>query len=152
MHGYYNNFSENDTNMNQENHSQKKKKKKKRKCKLTKVIEKNNNNNNNVSEEKNINQAIISSHINHKKSKKRKAVSDINQEIIKKPKLKTDFQNNNLLKSKSVKKSNKYNKSLFQNLKKNDSECIGISDDRLKAYGINPKKYKNKLKYGGNKQ
>jgi protein KRI1 len=37
----------------------------------------------------------------------------------------------------------KFNK----NARKNDSS--DISENRLKAFGINPKKFKNKLKYGG---
>lgn len=36
--------------------------------------------------------------------------------------------------------------------KSSETAETGLSDERLKAYGINPKKYKNKLKYGGNKR
>lgn len=38
-----------------------------------------------------------------------------------------------------------------KDFKKKDVE-VGISDARLKAYGIKPKKFKNKLKYGGEKK
>lgn len=37
--------------------------------------------------------------------------------------------------------SRKKNRSTFQQF----NSTVGIDDDRLRAYGINPKKYKNKL-------
>ncbi|CAG9800792.1 unnamed protein product [Chironomus riparius] len=39
-----------------------------------------------------------------------------------------------------------------QNWKQNNQSTNGIADERLKAFGINPKKFHNKAKYGGQNQ
>lgn len=38
-----------------------------------------------------------------------------------------------------------------KNVEKEEASVLGISDARLESYGINPKKLKNKLKYGSKK-
>lgn len=58
-------------------------------------------------------------------------------------KRKNDYTQNKL--SKKRKFSDKNYKSV-----KEPSALESISDDRLKAYGINPKKFRNKLKFGNN--
>jgi len=67
---------------------------------------------------------------NHQNNKKRKL--EDNQE-----------QKNNFKKRKFDNK---------KNWKQNNSSSNGIADERLKAFGINPKKFHNKAKYGGQNQ
>ncbi|KAF2896128.1 hypothetical protein ILUMI_10041 [Ignelater luminosus] len=78
-----------------------------------------------------------------KRKKKHEEISDkINEDDIPKKKSKQDnSEDKSNIKVKAVNK-----KKHKQNNK--NAEDIGISDARLAAYGINPKKFKNKLKYG----
>ncbi|XP_070510074.1 protein KRI1 homolog [Chironomus tepperi] len=55
----------------------------------------------------------------------------------------------------SQQQKNNFKKRKFdnkQNWKQNGSTTNGIADERLKAFGINPKKFHNKAKYGGQNQ
>ncbi|XP_047117987.1 protein KRI1 homolog [Schistocerca piceifrons] len=49
-------------------------------------------------------------------------------------------------------KKNKNNRSKVNGNIKNNNNVTELSDARLKAYGINPKKFKNKMKYGNIKE
>ncbi|KAG8257426.1 hypothetical protein J6590_051126 [Homalodisca vitripennis] len=79
-------------------------------------------------------------------SKKRKLESsDINQ---KRKKIKVKEQNNGFAKSTSKFRNNKVPHKINQNYQKNENATLtGMSDARLLAYGIKPKKFRNKLKY-----
>jgi len=49
--------------------------------------------------------------------------------------------------SKATHKKSKKMKLKHENINKNQSTLNDISENRLKAFGINPKKFNNKLKY-----
>ncbi|KZC13463.1 PREDICTED: protein KRI1 homolog [Dufourea novaeangliae] len=81
----------------------------------------------------------------------------------KKKKMTVDGQNNSELSSKQSKKmlnlKDKMKKKKLNKMKRKDSkqaDTIGdiasLNPERLKTYGINPKKFKNKLKYGKKQQ
>lgn len=76
---------------------------------------------------------------NIKKSKKQKMDNTLKIKNLKKRKM--DYAQNG---------SNKKQKFMEKNYKSNKetNALESITDDRLKAYGINPKKFRNKLKFG----
>uniref|UniRef100_A0A1B6IVV0 Protein KRI1 homolog n=1 Tax=Homalodisca liturata TaxID=320908 RepID=A0A1B6IVV0_9HEMI len=82
----------------------------------------------------------------HVPSKKRKLESsDI---VQKRKKIKVKEQNNGFVKSTSKFRNNKAPHKINQNYQKNENVTLtGMSDARLLAYGIKPKKFRNKLKY-----
>ncbi|XP_065212146.1 protein KRI1 homolog isoform X2 [Planococcus citri] len=134
----------------------KKKKKKKRRSKKVKM----DSNSEDVVQSKQSDVTKPSEKNDKKFNRKRKATD--NEDNI--PKKKSFKQDSNVPTKKSPKKDNipkksfqqgnsKSNseknktKSKDQKFKKDRNDTCEISDERLKAYGINPKKYKNKLKY-----
>lgn len=112
-------------------------------------------------------QSIVSSESAEKKSKKKKRKLNTGDEAvinsesgetkIKSGRNETESANTEIisktakmeLKSSAVKQEKRNNK-LNKKKKKNKTaeKDVGISDARLLAFGINPKRYKNKLKYG----
>lgn len=118
--------------------NRKKKQKTKRKIQETQTVETETNmeeseKNENGSPKSNVNTTPMKK----KTKKKKKLVQNNNESVIKNPKKRKfpDDKNSNV----AMKKS----KINF----KSKSNSLGISDARLSAYGINPKKFKNKLKY-----
>ncbi|PSN58009.1 hypothetical protein C0J52_08100 [Blattella germanica] len=82
-----------------------------------------------------------------KKKKKNKAEMPMNNKV--QAMRKGEFKKHKVNKfSKNKSKNNEFQRKKYQN----ESEGPSISDARLRAYGINPKKYKNKLKYGNKTQ
>ena len=70
-----------------------------------------------------------------KQKKKKKKIADISSE-----------ENNKKKTNLKKLKFNSKNK-LFDNVSQSDKLKLSLSDDRLKAYGFNPKHFKNKILY-----
>lgn len=86
--------------------------------------------------------------VSNKKKRKRAKQTNVD-------KAKVDVVSENMPEETEKPKTGKKRKQSFDNkhdhkkkkLNKKDDSTMGMSDERLKAYGINPKKFKNKLKY-----
>lgn len=131
---------ENNSAQNDDSHSKENKKKKKQKKSNDVVI--------------NIKNKEISNETNDVKGKKKKKkagklkLSNTNEGAITST-IKTNENSNKKRKRKTSELKDDSNKKKFP--KKDNSQKIDISDARLKAFGVKPKKFKNKMKYGQNK-
>lgn len=65
--------------------------------------------------------------------------------------IKRKFDNGNAATKSASQQNAKKMKFNNKNDKKTQSKSNDLSENRLKAFGINPKKFKNKIKYGGGK-
>lgn len=74
------------------------------------------------------------------------------KEKKKKNKFVEHMSNNEMPKASKKNSNQKKNKLNKTKMKGNSNNVTELSDARLKAYGINPKKFKNKMKYGKTKE
>jgi protein KRI1 len=102
-------------------------------------------------EEKSKGDAMPSASKKKKKKKKKKNIQKSDsQEVLLKSKqqnLSTPNGKTSMPKKKKNKQKNERPNTMEKSNNKSE-EFSQISDSRLKAYGINPKKFKNKIKYG----
>lgn len=79
---------------------------------------------------------------------KRKAIGNLDEPLYKKQKnSKSKESSTKTNTSASITATSKTRNSNFKRPNRNSLD-FAMSDERLKAYGINPKKFKNKMKYG----
>lgn len=78
---------------------------------------------------------------------KRKAIDNLDEPLNKKQKNSKESSTITNTRA-SITTTSKTRNSNFKRPNRKNSFDFAMSDERLKAYGINPKKFKNKMKYG----